>query len=161
MFCYGDQLETRSLLTKSERLEFRTLNQIVCCARFVIKQVNPQSIFLFPVRYWFLFGIDKITSWWDVDIPINCSITNMINWSNNLKIDVETKRNCDAVVMVTFWSIWSYRNKMVFDLVKPRKDMIFDDIRSFAYFWVKNRRRNCKFDQNYWLFDPKLVMSSL
>nr|KAJ0185894.1 hypothetical protein LSAT_V11C900489320 [Lactuca sativa] len=110
----------------------------------VPRKVN--SIFLFPVRYWFLFGIDKITSWWDVDIPINCSITNMINWSNNLKIDVETKRNCDAVVMVTFWSIWSYRNKMVFDLVKPRKDMIFDDIRSFAYFWVKNRRRNCKFD---------------
>ena len=57
---------------------------------------------------------------------------------------VTLRKNFDVVVNVVFWSIWRFRNKIIFDTSKPRKDELFNDIRSNFYFWINNKRRNMK-----------------
>ena len=69
------------------------------------------------------------------------------------------KKSFDAVIMVAFWVLWSYRNKLLFGSVKPRKDALFDDVRMLSYFWINNRRRKGKLSWVRWLGFPSMAMS--
>ncbi|KAL4570850.1 hypothetical protein LXL04_026513 [Taraxacum kok-saghyz] len=67
---------------------------------------------------------------WEVAIPVLDFVDAFVHWADGVMINREAKMAFDAVVVVTFWMIWTFRNKLLFGLEKPRKDEMFDDKRS-------------------------------
>ncbi|KAL4560915.1 hypothetical protein LXL04_033071 [Taraxacum kok-saghyz] len=62
----------------------------------------------------------KIALWWGVNPPDLASINSMLCWSEMEQMDVETRRSFDAVVLTTFWVIWTFRNNLLFGKSKLR-----------------------------------------
>ncbi|KAL4585735.1 hypothetical protein LXL04_010359 [Taraxacum kok-saghyz] len=58
------------------------------------------------------------------------SVDELVRWADGVTLNREAKMVFDAVIIVAFWNIWSVRNKLVFGSEKPRKDEMFDDIRT-------------------------------
>lgn len=85
----------------------------------------------------------------------------LLTWHEPMRLNSEAKKNFNVVIGVTFWSIWQFCNNLVFGKSKPRKDEMFDDIRSLSYFWVTNRRRNFRISWDCWLSSPKLACNSV
>ncbi|KAL4580506.1 hypothetical protein LXL04_016702 [Taraxacum kok-saghyz] len=101
----------------------------------------------------------RIAGWWAVGIPSPMSIASLVGWADVVALSVDSKKTFDAVVILTFWIIWCYRNKLLFGTVKPKKEDLFDDIRLLSYFWINNRRRNGKMCWDRCLRIPSLVFS--
>ncbi|GJS28642.1 putative ribonuclease H-like domain-containing protein [Tanacetum coccineum] len=49
----------------------------------------------------------------------------------------------DVVVQTTIWSIWRYRNNVIFSAKKPSKDLIFNDIKMYSFNWIVSRGFEC------------------
>ncbi|KAL4587944.1 hypothetical protein LXL04_000821 [Taraxacum kok-saghyz] len=81
----------------------------------------------------------------------------LVRWADGVTLNREAKMVFDAVIIVAFRNIWSVRNKLVFGSEKPRKDEMFDDIRTVSYFWINNRRRLGKMSWDRWLISPHLA----
>ncbi|GJW08090.1 hypothetical protein Tco_1570513 [Tanacetum coccineum] len=58
-----------------------------------------------------------------------------LNWFNSIRLSSKVKDLLEGVLYITWWSIWMFRNQLLFLSKAPRKDVIFDDIvsRSFTY----------------------------
>ena len=59
--------------------------------------------------------------------------------------------------MVTLWVIWKHRNNLIFGSIKPRLSDIFDDVRSYSFFWFVNRSRKSRISWYCWLLNPKMA----
>ncbi|GKC39110.1 hypothetical protein Tco_1051494 [Tanacetum coccineum] len=86
----------------------------------------------------------RIAVWWGVTTPMEMTFKSIVTWADDVALDAKSKQVFDAVILVAFWIIWSFRNKLIFGTIKPRKDDIFKDIQSVSYFWISNRRKKCK-----------------
>ena len=45
----------------------------------------------------------------------------------------------EGVFFVAWWSIWRFRNQIIFDDIHPRRSEIFDDIVFRAFNWCNSR----------------------
>ncbi|PWA44436.1 RNA-directed DNA polymerase, eukaryota [Artemisia annua] len=63
----------------------------------------------------------------------------------------------EGVFYGLWWSIWIFRNKLLFDKEAPTQAMIFDNIVSISFYWCKFRSK-ASFKWNDWLKNPYLVV---
>ncbi|GJV68508.1 RNA-directed DNA polymerase, eukaryota, reverse transcriptase zinc-binding domain protein [Tanacetum coccineum] len=103
----------------------------------------------------------RIAVWWGVTTPTEMTFKSIVTWVDDVALDAKSKQVFDAVILVAFWIIWSFRNKLIFGTIKPRKDDIFEDIQSVSYFWISNRRKKCKMSWDRWMYLPNMAFSSL
>ena len=121
------------------------------------EEVGESSAHLFLVCADLVGLWRKVALWWGVIPPDLVSINKLVCWSETVRMDVETGRSFDAVVLITFWVIWNFRNNLLFGKNKIRKDELFDEIRSRSYFFINNRRHKCKMSWDRWLSHPNMV----
>ncbi|GJU49401.1 hypothetical protein Tco_1218956, partial [Tanacetum coccineum] len=74
----------------------------------------------------------RITSWWEVPFSEISSYDEWFLWLMNLRLPLLNKQMLEGVCYTMWWNIWSFRNKNIFGLDPPKKEMIFDDIVSSA-----------------------------
>nr|GEW98605.1 RNA-directed DNA polymerase, eukaryota, reverse transcriptase zinc-binding domain protein [Tanacetum cinerariifolium] len=96
--------------------------------------------------------VSSVTRWVKF-VPIN---VNVLAWK--VKLDaLPTRLNISrrGVFYVSWWCIWSYRNKLLFETKVPSKAMLFDDVVSSH--WCRFR---CKvsFSWDVWLKNPYLIV---
>ncbi|GKC54978.1 RNA-directed DNA polymerase, eukaryota [Tanacetum coccineum] len=74
-----------------------------------------------------------ICRWWDLVLYDFDNYDGWLLWFNSIRLSSKLKGVLEGVFYVYWWSIWSYRNQLLFASSKPRKSFIFDDIvfRSF------------------------------
>nr|GEU77836.1 RNA-directed DNA polymerase, eukaryota [Tanacetum cinerariifolium] len=74
-----------------------------------------------------------ICRWWNLEAHSFSSYAEWLSWLNSLRLGSKLKEILKGIFYVTWWSVWNFRNHMVFASNKPRKESIFDDIvlRSF------------------------------
>ena len=96
-----------------------------------------------------------------VATPSVLSVDALVRWADRVTLKKEAKTVFDAVVIVAFWIIWSFRNKLVFGPEKPRKEEMFDNIRNVSYFWINNRRRQGEMSWDRWLISPHLAYCTM
>ncbi|GJS39436.1 RNA-directed DNA polymerase, eukaryota, reverse transcriptase zinc-binding domain protein [Tanacetum coccineum] len=98
----------------------------------------------------------KITQWWDIPPVDGNSYEDWSSWLLSLRLSSKLKNILEGVFYVSWWHIWSFRNKLLFESKKPLKATIFDEIVSRSYYWCRYR---CKasFSWNDWLKNPYLV----
>ena len=104
---------------------------------------------------------NKVAVWWGVELPDVISIHSLVHWADHTRLNVHAKKAFDAVVAVVFWSIWNFRNNLIFGSAVPRKDELFDNIRSISYFWINNRRKVGRMCWNSWLVALHLISCTL
>nr|GFB17952.1 RNA-directed DNA polymerase, eukaryota [Tanacetum cinerariifolium] len=81
----------------------------------------------------------KWMKWWDIDWQSWSSFHTWDDWFSSIKIAPNNKKILEGVFYVAWWSIWVFRNRLLFDDKTPVRSMIFDDIVSLSYLWCKNR----------------------
>ncbi|GJV61362.1 RNA-directed DNA polymerase, eukaryota, reverse transcriptase zinc-binding domain protein [Tanacetum coccineum] len=70
----------------------------------------------------------KITSWWDVNMLEVSSYEEWCAWFMSLHLQTKLKTYLEGVFFVTWWTIWTFRNKSVFGSSPHTKYHIVDDI---------------------------------
>ncbi|GJV28085.1 zinc finger, CCHC-type containing protein [Tanacetum coccineum] len=65
----------------------------------------------------------------------------------------------DVVVQTTIWSIWRYRNNVIFSAKKPSKDLIFNDIKMYSFNWIVSRGRKVSLNRIMWFDHPCNALS--
>ncbi|GJZ40520.1 RNA-directed DNA polymerase, eukaryota, reverse transcriptase zinc-binding domain protein [Tanacetum coccineum] len=99
----------------------------------------------------------KIASWWDVSSPQISSYEEWEAWISSLNFPFKRKLLMEGVFYIAWWTIWNFRNKLVFGSTIPSKSVIFDDIVARSFQWCKHRGR-FNFSWIDWLKNPSLVI---
>ncbi|GJY29584.1 hypothetical protein Tco_0405351 [Tanacetum coccineum] len=69
-----------------------------------------------------------ICRWWDLDYQLVESYEEWFAWFKSIRLDAKSKDVLEGVFFVSWWSVWFYRNQLLFADASPRKSSIFDDI---------------------------------
>ncbi|GKC70495.1 RNA-directed DNA polymerase, eukaryota [Tanacetum coccineum] len=98
-----------------------------------------------------------IARWWDVELVDFNSYEDWLSWIVSIRIPSKLKAILEGVFYVMWWSIWSFRNKLLFSGKIPQKATLFDDIVSSSFHWCRSRC-NASFSWNEWLKNPFLII---
>ncbi|GKD11921.1 RNA-directed DNA polymerase, eukaryota, partial [Tanacetum coccineum] len=98
----------------------------------------------------------RICRWWDLDWQTWSSFSTWDAWFSSIRLAPNNKKLLEGVFYVAWWSIWVFRNRLLFDDKAPARSMIVDDIMSLSFLWCKNR---CKWALSWeaWLKNPHLI----
>ncbi|GJU77186.1 RNA-directed DNA polymerase, eukaryota [Tanacetum coccineum] len=97
-----------------------------------------------------------VCRWWNVLwIPVN-SYQEWIAWFKSLRMSSSSKGVLEGVFYTAWWSIWYFRNQLLFAAQKPRKEALFDDIVMRSFNWSIARGK-LTFRWDSWLQHPYLI----
>nr|GEU42436.1 RNA-directed DNA polymerase, eukaryota [Tanacetum cinerariifolium] len=69
-----------------------------------------------------------IYRWWNISWMQVGTYKEWFVWFNSIRLSTKLKSLLEGVFLVAWWSIWSFRNKLIFSAKKPRRNVLFDDI---------------------------------
>nr|GEX17235.1 RNA-directed DNA polymerase, eukaryota [Tanacetum cinerariifolium] len=99
----------------------------------------------------------SICKWWNLGwVPVD-SYLSWLSWFNSIRMQSSSKIVLEGVFYTAWWSIWMYRNHLLFADSKPRKEVIFDDIASRSFLWCIDRGKH-SFRWDSWLQHPFLIL---
>nr|GEX95595.1 RNA-directed DNA polymerase, eukaryota [Tanacetum cinerariifolium] len=99
---------------------------------------------------------NRICRWWDLHWVDVSSFEDWDVWFGSIRLSSKLKIMLEGVFYLSWWFIWSFRNRSIFDEAPPRRSVLFDDIVSRSFFWCINRCRS-SFSSKYWLKNPYLI----
>nr|GEX32519.1 RNA-directed DNA polymerase, eukaryota [Tanacetum cinerariifolium] len=100
--------------------------------------------------------LKAVCCWWDLGSHSFISYTEWFSRFKSIRLNSKSKEALEGVFYVAWWSIWSFRNQLLFSDAKPRKDLIFDDIILRSFNWCKSRRYRF-LDWINWIKHPNLI----
>ena len=100
----------------------------------------------------------RILGWWGLPVIGFSTYQDWLSWIEGLKLRREVKEYLEGTMLVSWWIIWSYRNKLIFSSEAPTKASLFDRIIHHSYVWVNARARR-NLDRVGWLKSPLTVLS--
>ncbi|GKA20559.1 RNA-directed DNA polymerase, eukaryota [Tanacetum coccineum] len=77
-------------------------------------------------------------------------------WFKQLRLGAKSKEVLEGVFYVSWWSLWDFRNHLLFADSNPRKDAIFDEIVLRSFNWCL-ARGNRTLNWVSWLQHPHLI----
>ncbi|GJY55910.1 RNA-directed DNA polymerase, eukaryota [Tanacetum coccineum] len=144
-----DRLPTRSNLVRRGVLVSPVSCPIGCTAQEDLNHI--------------LFSCDMATGvsrlicrWWNqVWTPVD-SYNSWIAWFKLIRMPSSSKGVLEGVFYITWWSIWNFRNILLFTTKKPRKEVLFDDIVMRSFNWCSARSKS-SFRWDSWVQHPYLL----
>ncbi|GJY05617.1 RNA-directed DNA polymerase, eukaryota [Tanacetum coccineum] len=97
-----------------------------------------------------------VCRWWNIAWASIDSYSNWLHWFNAIRLSPKVKDLLEGVFYITWWSIWRFRNQVLFSSLVPRKDVLFDDIVSRSFTWCRSRCKS-NFSWVSWLQHPYLI----
>ncbi|PWA52452.1 hypothetical protein CTI12_AA454090 [Artemisia annua] len=76
-----------------------------------------------------------VCRWWNLDWSPVGSYSDWLAWFNSVRLSSNVKGLLEGVFYISWWSVWQYRNQLLFSTKIPRKDVTFDDVVSRSYTW--------------------------
>ncbi|GJT13095.1 RNA-directed DNA polymerase, eukaryota, partial [Tanacetum coccineum] len=89
----------------------------------------------------------KVARWWDLEFYDLNSYEEWLNWFNNIQLSKRLKEILEGTCYVMWWTIWNFRNQVLFGSKQSRMKLLFDDIVRLSFSWCSNRC-NLNFDWN-------------
>nr|GEU93709.1 RNA-directed DNA polymerase, eukaryota [Tanacetum cinerariifolium] len=80
-----------------------------------------------------------VCRWWNIAWASIDSYSNWLYWFNSIRLSPKVKDLLEGVFYIIWWSIWKFRNQILFSSLVPRKDVLFDDIVSRSFTWCRSR----------------------
>ncbi|GJY74456.1 RNA-directed DNA polymerase, eukaryota [Tanacetum coccineum] len=94
--------------------------------------------------------------WWNLGVQTFSSYAEWLVWFNSVRLASNLMVILEGVFYVTWWSLWNFRNQLLFASKKPRKESIFDDIVLRSFCWFK-ARGSSKLRWDSWIQHPYLI----
>ena len=98
----------------------------------------------------------SLCRWWDLSWSSISSYSDWLEWFKNIRLNSKSKGLLEGVFYIYWWSVWNFRNQLLFSDKIPRKDVLFDDIVSRSFTWCHSRC-NKSFSGSSWLQHPNLI----
>ncbi|GKB70074.1 RNA-directed DNA polymerase, eukaryota, reverse transcriptase zinc-binding domain protein [Tanacetum coccineum] len=98
----------------------------------------------------------QIARWWDISYVDAHSYDEWYTWILSLRVAAKTKMMIEGIFYATWWSIWTYRNKLIFEGNASSKAIMFDTVVSNSFYWCKFRSK-ALFSWIDWLKTPCLI----
>ncbi|GJZ35159.1 RNA-directed DNA polymerase, eukaryota [Tanacetum coccineum] len=98
----------------------------------------------------------RICKWWDLSSPGWDSFQDWFPWFLSIRLPNKVKSLLEGTFYVAWWSIWRFRNRIIFEATRPSRSEIFDDIVFYAFNWC-NSRCHKAFSWEDWLKNPHLI----
>ncbi|GJW90055.1 RNA-directed DNA polymerase, eukaryota, reverse transcriptase zinc-binding domain protein [Tanacetum coccineum] len=92
--------------------------------------------------------------WWHIPGITIISLEDVLSLADRVPLESKFHHYFDVVVGTTVWHLWSFRNNMTFSQKRPRKDLIFNDIKLSAFTWISSRNKNVSPSWLEWLCNP-------
>ena len=74
-----------------------------------------------------------LAKWWDLDIPICANISEWYDWLDVVRVDAMARSALEGVGGTLLWSIWNFRNQLLFSCPPPKKATLWDFIISQSF----------------------------
>ncbi|GJX61884.1 RNA-directed DNA polymerase, eukaryota [Tanacetum coccineum] len=100
--------------------------------------------------------VKLITRWWCIDDVELESFDDWEIWFDNVRLPQNNKKMLEGVFFVTWWYLWLFRNKILFNTKSPVKALLFDEVSSNSFYWCRYRSKY-SFGWNDWLKNPHLI----
>lgn len=101
--------------------------------------------------------ISRFFRWWELPDMCFQSYHGWEIWLEGLGLRKEVKEYLEATMFVLWWTIWSFRNKLIFSSEAPSKAVVFDLVVYHSYVWCNARARR-KIDWLGWLKSPMTML---
>nr|GEX00481.1 hypothetical protein [Tanacetum cinerariifolium] len=98
----------------------------------------------------------KITRWWDMDYMGINSFEEWLEWVSSIRLPLKQKQIFEGMCYILWWFIWNWRNKKIFGRETPSKAIIFYEVVSRSFNWIRFRCK-AKFSWIEWLKNPHLI----
>nr|GFA37785.1 RNA-directed DNA polymerase, eukaryota [Tanacetum cinerariifolium] len=83
--------------------------------------------------------LQRICRWWDLAPQLWTSFPEWQAWFSSVRLPTKIKSILEGVFYVAWWSIWTFRNRSIFEAIQPKRSVIFDDIVLYAFNWCHSR----------------------
>nr|GEY38350.1 RNA-directed DNA polymerase, eukaryota [Tanacetum cinerariifolium] len=100
--------------------------------------------------------LHRVCRWWEMDFQHLTLFSEWEVWFSSIRLPVIVKSLMEGVFYVTWWFIWGFRNRSIFDDNTPSRSKLFDDIVSSSFLWY-NSRCSRKFSWDAWLKTSYLI----
>nr|GEZ33993.1 RNA-directed DNA polymerase, eukaryota [Tanacetum cinerariifolium] len=71
---------------------------------------------------------NHITRWWSLpDMELD-SYEDWINWFDIIRLPLKNKKMLEGVFFASWWFLWLFRNRTIFDAKMPKKTLLLDDV---------------------------------
>nr|GEY47317.1 RNA-directed DNA polymerase, eukaryota, reverse transcriptase zinc-binding domain protein [Tanacetum cinerariifolium] len=95
----------------------------------------------------------EIIKWWNIrDVHMD-NLNDVFSLANHANLPPVLSNVFDAVVQSTLWTLWRFRNDFIFAAIRPRKDLILNNIKQFTFSWISNRFRKVRINWIEWLYN--------
>ncbi|GKB51195.1 RNA-directed DNA polymerase, eukaryota, reverse transcriptase zinc-binding domain protein, partial [Tanacetum coccineum] len=92
-----------------------------------------------------------LAKWWELDVPVCGNFSDWKNWLDSVGISSKARIYLDGVGGTLLWSIWNFRNCLVFSSSPPKKSLLWDNIVYQAFLWISSRNPKCNLSWIGWL----------
>ncbi|GJX08641.1 putative ribonuclease H-like domain-containing protein [Tanacetum coccineum] len=101
-------------------------------------------------HFFFNCGLAKdmwasLAKWWELDIPVCDNIAEWFVWLDSLRIPLKVRLILEGVGGTLMWSIWNFRNSLIFSSCPPKKTVLWDSIVSQSFLWISSRNPSSSF----------------
>ncbi|GKC99674.1 RNA-directed DNA polymerase, eukaryota, reverse transcriptase zinc-binding domain protein [Tanacetum coccineum] len=86
-----------------------------------------------------------LAKWWSLNIPICSNFSEWSSWLDSLHLSSKKKLFLDGVGGTLLWSIWNFRNRLLFTDPPPKKAVLWDTIVSQSFLWISSRNPKLNF----------------
>nr|GEV53902.1 RNA-directed DNA polymerase, eukaryota [Tanacetum cinerariifolium] len=107
-----------------------------------------------------IVNLDERARWWELDIPVTSSVLEWVTLSDSARLPRKVRNCLDAVALTLMWSIWCFRNKLLFSFTKPVKAGLWDFIQSQSFLWISARSPKFHVYWINWVQNPRLTVNS-
>ena len=95
-----------------------------------------------------------LTRWCQLDIPEISNIVEWFSWLDSSHISKKVRFILEGIGATMMWSIWNFRNALIFSVVKPKKANIWDSIVHQSFLWISSRNPKFRISWIRWLGNP-------
>ncbi|GJR91602.1 hypothetical protein Tco_0215613 [Tanacetum coccineum] len=110
------------------------------CVQSVVRMLKPLITFSSLVRW-----LRICRRCWLVGVLFCFSFLEWSSWLDSSHIPSKAKIFLDGVGGTLLWSIWNFRNRLVFLVPPPKKAILWDSIISQSFLWISSRNPKFKF----------------
>ncbi|GJW36106.1 RNA-directed DNA polymerase, eukaryota [Tanacetum coccineum] len=96
----------------------------------------------------------KVFTWLDLPYTSPASLHDVYAYVDQLHFQKDRKLMLEAIFGVVLWTLWSFRNNLIFSNVHSARNEIFDKITSTSFLWYTNRNRKANISWMRWMQNP-------
>ncbi|GKC38107.1 RNA-directed DNA polymerase, eukaryota, reverse transcriptase zinc-binding domain protein, partial [Tanacetum coccineum] len=102
-----------------------------------------------------------LARWWSLDIPICSNFLDWSTWLDSLHLSSKEKLFLEGVGGALLWTIWNFRNRLIFSVPPPKKAVLWDIIVTQSFLWISSRNPKLKFSWVGWIQHPLVSIASM